>query len=127
MRTIIAGSRTGFTYKDVCDILDKVDWEITTVISGCARGVDTYGVDYAELWEIPVERYPANWELYGRSAGYLRNEEMAKVADAAVILWDGTSKGTKHMIKLAEEYNLKTYIVDKSSILPCKPEYDIFG
>ena len=51
------------------------------------------------------------WDLYGKKAGYMRNEEMAKVADGAIIFWDGESKGTKHMIDLCKKFKLKLRIV----------------
>ena len=52
----------------------------------------------------------ANWKVNGNKAGFIRNEEMAKYADACLILWDGKSRGTKNMIILAKKYNLKLYI-----------------
>ena len=42
--------------------------------------------------------------------GYIRNEEMAKNADALVAFWDGESHGTKHMIELANRYGLKVRV-----------------
>jgi hypothetical protein len=54
---------------------------------------------------------PANWDEFGKSAGYIRNAEMAKYADACVIFWDGISKGTKHMINLANKEGLKLKII----------------
>jgi hypothetical protein len=46
----------------------------------------------------------ADWDTYGKSAGYRRNADMAKYSDAVVCFWDGVSKGTKHMIDLARQY-----------------------
>lgn len=43
----------------------------------------------------------ANWNLYGKSAGFKRNELIVNMADLIVALWDGTSRGTKHTIDLA--------------------------
>jgi len=36
---------------------------------------------------------------------------MAVYADALIAFWDGKSKGTKHMIDLAERYELKVKVV----------------
>ena len=60
---------------------------------------------------ITVRYYPAYWSLYGKKAGYLRNEQMAQHADALVAFWDGESKDTKHMIDLAEKYRLETRVI----------------
>lgn len=112
MRTIIAGSRACSDYNTLLRAISDIDRIITTVISGTAQGADKLGERWAEKNNIPVERYPAFWELYGKSAGYVRNETMATRAlhGALLALWDGKSKGTKHMIDLAIEYDLKVHI-----------------
>ena len=81
-------------------------------ISGTARGADTLGENFAASRDWKVMRFPANWDAYGKSAGYIRNEQMAKVADACVCFWDEQSKGTKHMIDLAKQYKLALRVVN---------------
>ncbi len=54
--------------------------------------------------------YPAAWDTYGLKAGYIRNEEMADNADALIAIWDGKSRGTKHMIDIATRKGLRVYI-----------------
>lgn len=80
-------------------------YKYPVMIEGEARGVDTIAKEYAlnNAWE--VNAYPANWDKYGRSAGYIRNEVMVKACDECLILWDGVSKGTKHDIDLCAKYN----------------------
>lgn len=60
---------------------------------------------------------PADWDLYGKSAGFKRNVQMAKYADALVAFWDGVSSGTKHMIETAQKMGLdvrvKKYLMVK--------------
>jgi len=90
--------------------MKQVDWPITTVISGTAAGVDVHGERWAEEQGIPVEKYPADWNKHGKSAGHIRNAEMADVADALVAIWDGESRGTKGMIELALKKGLSLYI-----------------
>jgi hypothetical protein len=107
MRTIIAGSRTITDYKTIKKYLDRLDWDITVVISGMARGVDQLGEWWAIENNIPIERFPAQWKKYGRRAGYNRNLLMAQNAEALVAFWDNQSKGTKMMIDIAKEYKLK--------------------
>lgn len=82
-----------------------------TVISGGASGVDTAGEWWAKTHGIPVERYPAKWDLHGKRAGYLRNVQMAEKADALIAIWDEQSRGTKHMIKTARSYMLKVFVL----------------
>jgi hypothetical protein len=74
--------------------------EVAQIISGTARGVDRMGEAFAFAHHIPVDRHPANWKELGKKAGIVRNIEMAEFADFAIILWDGTSVGTKHMSRI---------------------------
>jgi len=110
MRTIIAGSRHIIYYDDLLLAIEHANIEIATVISGTAKGVDQLGERWAKENNIPLEQYPAQWDKYGKSAGYKRNEQMAKLADAALILWDKKSRGTKHMINLSKKYGLHTLV-----------------
>ena len=110
MRTIIAGSRSATNYNELISAMSQIDWRPTTVLSGTARGADRLGERWAKENNIPLEYYPAQWDIYGRSAGYRRNEEMARNAQALIALWDADSRGTKHMMDLALRYKLKIYL-----------------
>ena len=100
VRVIIAGSRSyPGGYEGVHRAVVASGFEIATVISGVARGVDTAAILWAEGRGIPVESYPADWEKYGKKAGPIRNQQMADVADALIALWDGKSRGTRDMIE----------------------------
>jgi hypothetical protein len=109
MKVIIAGSRNFNDYetlKEVCDFMLSRQNEIE-IVSGAARGADLLGEQYANEKGFKIKRFPADWNQYGKRAGYLRNEEMAKYADAVIVFWDGKSKGTEHMINLSKKHNLK--------------------
>lgn len=109
MRTIIAGSRgANISYERFCELMAEVPWEITTVLSGTARGIDRIGERWAAERDIPIERHPAEWDKYGKSAGYRRNAEMVKVADALVAFWDGKSPGTENTIAMADRKGMRT-------------------
>jgi hypothetical protein len=118
MKYIVAGSR-GFTdYNKAVDYLSVLvrcplapDSEPPTIISGTAKGADQLGEEYAKNYGFEVIRMPANWEKHGRSAGYKRNVEMAKIADHCIVFWDGESRGSKHMIDIAMEAKLTTTVV----------------
>jgi len=110
MKTIIAGSRSCDSIESLLQAIREFPFRISTVISGTARGVDTLGEYWARMNDIPVEQYPADWPRFGKRAGYVRNEQMAKVAEGALILWDGFSPGTKHMINICEQTNLPYYV-----------------
>lgn len=86
--------------------------EKITILSGKARGADLLGERYAKLKKYEIEEYPADWERFGKSAGYIRNEQMALNGDVLIAFWDMKSKGTQHMINLAKKHNLKIFIID---------------
>lgn len=102
MKTIIAGSRSITDYKYLLKAIAQIDWEITEVISGNARGVDRLGERWARENNIPVRLFFPDWDKWGKSAGFVRNHEMVEEAEALIALWDGESRGTKHTIGLAQ-------------------------
>ena len=101
MRLAIVGSRSFNDYAWLCECLSGQ--EIDVIISGGARGADSLGARYAHEHGIPLVVYPAQWELYGMSAGYRRNELIVRDCDSVVAFWDYKSRGTGHTIRLARE------------------------
>ena len=122
-RVIVAGSRN-FTdkkrlYKVLDEYLPSFDDEIE-IVSGHCRGADLIGEEYAKDHGIPLVLFPANWSKYGKRAGYIRNNQMAKYASekngALVAFPIGESKGTKMMIRLAHEYDLEINVNWENSL-----------
>ena len=113
-RIIIAGGRSFSDYerlKRVMDhLLSKTKEEIV-IVCGKARGADSLGEQYAKEKGYEVRYFQADWKGLGKSAGYKRNEQMAQNADALVAFWDGQSRGTKHMINLADKHGLDVRVV----------------
>lgn len=111
MKTIIAGSRTiPLILFDF--IMNQYDPScISEVICGTAKGVDTFGETWALGHGIPVKRMPADWSRWGRAAGFYRNVDMGEYCDQAIIIWDGESKGTLHMIDVMKRLG-KPYYLD---------------
>lgn len=71
------------------------------VVSGCAPGPDSLGIRWASENNIPLKKFPANWRpngIYNARAGLERNQDMANFADALLLLWDGKSRGSAHML-----------------------------
>lgn len=106
MRTIIAGSRTITDYSFIQEAMEDIPWDISGVVHGGARGVDRLGEQWGEENGQPTTLFKADWKQYDKAAGYIRNEEMAKNAEALIAFWDKKSKGTKHMIDIAIRYGL---------------------
>lgn len=116
-KIIIAGGRDFNNYKLLKDNVDFYlseaikNGDSIEIVSGKAKGADSLGEKYAKEKGYSIDEHPAKWNKLGKRAGYVRNEEMAKVSHALIAFWDGKSKGTKHMIELAKKYNLKVRVV----------------
>lgn len=69
----------------------------TTIIHGCAPGVDTFAGKSAELLGFDVMEFPPDIARYGKGASAKRNIEMTKQgADLCIAFWNGKSHGTFH-------------------------------
>ena len=111
-RVIVAGSRTFSDYGFLSEKLNKVfeKHKPTSIVCGEARGADTLGRKYAEEHGIQVDSFPADWNRFGKQAGYIRNEEMACEADALVAFQVNNSLGTQHMIDTARKHGLQVRV-----------------
>lgn len=109
-RVVVAGCRNYDDYREAKEYIDfciseiKGKYDLIFVSGGC-RGADFLGERYALENGFKLETYPANWKLYGNSAGPRRNKEMAEKADYVICFWDGGSRGTKSMIEFAKSMN----------------------
>lgn len=119
-RVVVAGSREYLNYTEAEKFIDaciseiKNEYELIFISGGC-RGADKLGERYAKEHNFKIEYYLAEWDKYGKKAGIIRNEIMAKRGDFVICFWDGKSKGTKSMIKYAEE-NQKPLRIKKIDI-----------
>lgn len=129
MRVIIAGGRDFNDFKLLESNLHKIFKQLADeklisgwineadieIICGKARGADTLGEKFAKTYNIPIKYFPADWDTYGKSAGYRRNADMAKYAKECngvlIAFWDGKSKGTKHIIDIAKSNNMRVFVV----------------
>jgi hypothetical protein len=103
VKVIVAGSR-GIKNEDVVfSCIERSGFAISEVVSGGADGVDKIGEIFAQRAGLPCTQFIPNWRI-GKKAGYLRNERMGKYGEAAVIVWDGESRGTKSMIGFMEKF-----------------------
>lgn len=87
-RIIIAGSRSFNNYAILKEVLDSViskhDYKDIVIVSGGARGADKLGERYARENNYKITQFIPDWDTYGKPAGHIRNEDMAKNADAVV-------------------------------------------
>ncbi|WP_332606822.1 DUF2493 domain-containing protein [Bacillus spizizenii] len=115
IKVIVAGGRDFSDYellrRKLNSALRNRQNEKIIIVSGKARGADSLGERYAREKGYEISEHPADWDKFGKAAGYIRNKEMAEEADALMAFWDGKSRGTKHMIDLAKKNGLRISIV----------------
>lgn len=113
IRIIVAGGRDFDNYGLLYSVLTEYIGSNEVVI---ISGADRLGERFAADNDIEVRRFPANWNEYGKSAGIIRNCEMANYAGQATgvlfAFWDGESRGTKHMITIAKKRGLEVHVVE---------------
>lgn len=110
MRTIIAGSRGINDFDLVIQVIASSSIDVTEVVSGGARGVDQLGERFANAKKLPLVRFIPDWEKFGKGAGFRRNEIMAQYAEALIAVWDGKSRGTKHMVDTMRTLGKPVYL-----------------
>jgi len=115
MKIIIAGGRE---FNDLNLMTKKMDLFLSKsthmdieIVSGKANGADSLGEEYAKLRKYKIAEFPADWDKFGKGAGFKRNTEMAEYADALIAFWDGNSRGTMHMINIAKKKGLQVKVV----------------
>lgn len=110
---LVVGSRSlsNITKADFDSLIDYHPSDIIVV------GACNYGVDALVMKYYPdCIKFPANWQKYGRSAGFVRNRQMHKFIAkfpnrVCYAIWDGVSKGTAHSFDLAKEFGNSIKII----------------
>jgi hypothetical protein len=116
MKIGIIGSRTFNNYELLKEVMgdylnrdNELNCEL--VVSGGANGADSLGERWARENNIQTLIFKPDWKKYGKSAGFIRNEDIIKNSDFVVAFWDEISKGTKSSIDLAIKHDIPVRIV----------------
>ncbi|MFT3994837.1 MAG: SLOG family protein [Dysgonomonas sp.] len=117
MKLAIVGSRNGFTEEFVWRVLYALMsyYGKFTIVSGGAVGVDSFAESFGKKYGLECIVYKAEWDKYGKKAGFMRNKVIVENSDAMIAFWDGNSKGTLHDIKLQEEIGRPLEIIYTTS------------
>lgn len=124
VRVLVCGSRTWSTYGFQAAVLSGVDTYLNgaVIIHGAASGADRYADKWAkENGKVVGENllpFPADWDAFGKRAGYIRNQQMLDDGRPGVVLAFvdkplAESKGTKMMVDIASTAGVPCYVVEK--------------
>ena len=115
MKLAIVGSRTFDDYdllsKYVSILTEKLPRPHIVIISGGAKGADSLAEQFAREHRYDSQIYPAAWNKYGKSAGFIRNQQIIDNCDFLLAFWDGCSRGTQDSIEKAKKAKIPTCIV----------------
>lgn len=102
MRILVCGGRDFSDSNLVSKVLNEYQSHNPTIIHGAAKGADSL----ANYWALDnadhIEAYPADWNKYGKRAGYIRNVQMLNEGKPDLVIAFPGGKGTQMMINLAE-------------------------
>ena len=107
MKVAVIGSR-GIKLDNLGDYLPD---DLTEIVSGGAKGVDTTAREYATEHGIKLTEFLPEYSRYKRGAPLKRNIQIAEYADKVLAFWDGKSRGTKYVIDYCAEHNIPVEIM----------------
>ena len=114
---IVTGSRGWTDRGRISDRLARLPGDTVIVVGynpekDTPKGVDRIAYQEAQKLGLLVEPHPANWDLHGKGAGFVRNGQMADGgADLCIAFWDGRSTGTLDMINRAVKRQISVDVV----------------
>lgn len=107
MKLAIVGSRD---IKNIF-IAEYLPTDVTEIVSGGAKGVDTIAKNYALSHNLKYTEFLPDYKAYGRAAPLRRNDEIIEYADEVLAFWNGKSRGTKYVIERTKALGKKVGIV----------------
>jgi len=92
---------------------------ISLIISGGARGIDTLAEEYADRNGIPKLIFLPDYKRYGKRAPLIRNKLIVDNADIIIAFWDGQSRGTKFTTDYAKKAKQKSDSIFNKKFMFC--------
>ena len=111
MKIAIIGSRN----LTVSNIGEYIPESCTEIVTGGAKGIDTYAAEYAQKLNLKLTLFLPEYHKYGKVAPLIRNKLIVDYSDLVIALWDGSSSGTKSVISYCEKVGKKitVYLLKK--------------
>jgi hypothetical protein len=118
MKLLVCGGRDFKNWTYLKEYLDGFHFKqpISEIIHGAAPGADSLAGNWALLNHIPVRRFAAQWDRFGKHAGPIRNQQMLNEAQPDVVIAFPGGPGTANMKFLARKSNILVIDVEMESI-----------
>jgi len=117
MRVLVTGSRDWTDEETLRDVFAEIilyhllDENVVLVSGNCPTGADKMAEDAFEEWGRSIEKHPADWDKFGKRAGYLRNKEMVdSKPDLCVAFIKNNSRGASMTLDLAQKAGIQTSV-----------------
>lgn len=91
---------------------DGMSYKNLKIIAGAARGVDSAAIDWAIITWTDYKEYPAQWALFGKAAGHIRNQQMLTEGQPDLVIAFPGGTGTANMVEIAEKAKVKVIKVE---------------
>ncbi|MDE6520236.1 MAG: DUF2493 domain-containing protein [Ruminococcus sp.] len=107
MKVAIVGSRD----LNITNLEEYMPENVSEIVSGGAKGVDSNAKEYALKNNIPLTEFFPDYRRFGRSAPLKRNLQIIQYADIVIAFWDGKSHGTKYVIDNCQKANIPVKLI----------------
>ena len=109
-RIIIIGSRRRDSTNDFWDVaetfLSIYEPDDLIVSGGCPEGGDKFAEDISAMGDIWMVVWKAEWDKYGKPAGFIRNTTIARNGDVVIACVASDRRGgTEDTIKKFRKFN----------------------
>jgi hypothetical protein len=110
-KILVCGGRNFNDWVTLFAVMDALQPEMSALICGMARGADRLAHDWAVARGVPIEEYPADWERYGKAAGYRRNHDMLTRGYPDLVIAFPGGAGTRNMVEIARKAGVEVRMI----------------
>jgi hypothetical protein len=107
-----------YFHKKIVEFLETQTEDVLFVSGAAHSGADDLIIRWCEKFRYPCLRMPADWNndkgvanFNPRTAGFIRNADMASIITYYIGFWNGKSPGTGHMIECCEERKIPMEVI----------------
>jgi hypothetical protein len=115
MKLAIVGTRNpevSYAEWEECLLSEITTSDVTMVVSGGVKGVDSFAKRFAVRHHIPLMEFLSDYAKFGRYATLRRNTQIVKEANCVIAFPSSNSRGTLHSINEAKRLGKHVTIIN---------------